>query len=287
MHAIAHQDVQTPYESCLWEKNPWPHRGIEPASASCWSNALPTELHPHSAVLAQVYYLNSSSGHWSGAVVHDSSTSHSWLQQWSLIWCCLTWHVYSSTYHSWHQQWSLIWCCLTWQLYFSLLTPTVVTDLVLSYVTCLQLYFSLLTPAVVTDLALSYVTHVYSSTSHSWLQQWSLIWRCLTQHMSSALLLTPDSSSGHWSGAVLRDTCLQLCFSILTQAVVTDLALSYTTQVYSLTSHSWLQQWSLIWRCLTQHMSTALLLAYGHLTTAVAWHCLAYMCLQLELAPAL
>ena len=23
-----------------------PHRGIEPASAACWSDALPTELHP-------------------------------------------------------------------------------------------------------------------------------------------------------------------------------------------------------------------------------------------------
>ena len=27
-------------------KNPLPHRGIEPASAACRSDALPTELHP-------------------------------------------------------------------------------------------------------------------------------------------------------------------------------------------------------------------------------------------------
>ena len=35
-------------ESWLWEKNPLPHRGIEPASVVCRSDALPTELHPHS-----------------------------------------------------------------------------------------------------------------------------------------------------------------------------------------------------------------------------------------------
>ena len=35
-------------ESGLWEKNPLPQRGIEPASAACWSDAVPTELHPHS-----------------------------------------------------------------------------------------------------------------------------------------------------------------------------------------------------------------------------------------------
>ena len=34
-------------ESWLWEKNPFPHRGIELASAACRSDALPTELHPH------------------------------------------------------------------------------------------------------------------------------------------------------------------------------------------------------------------------------------------------
>ena len=33
--------------SWLWEKNPLPHRGIEPASAVCRSDALPTEPHPH------------------------------------------------------------------------------------------------------------------------------------------------------------------------------------------------------------------------------------------------
>ena len=27
------------------EKNPLPHRRIEPASAACWSDGLPTELH--------------------------------------------------------------------------------------------------------------------------------------------------------------------------------------------------------------------------------------------------
>ena len=34
-------------ESWLWEKNPLPHRGIEPASATFRSDFLPTELHPH------------------------------------------------------------------------------------------------------------------------------------------------------------------------------------------------------------------------------------------------
>ena len=33
-------------ESWLWEKNPLLHQGIEPASAACQSDALPTELHP-------------------------------------------------------------------------------------------------------------------------------------------------------------------------------------------------------------------------------------------------
>ena len=34
-----------------WEKNPLPHRGIEPASAACRSDDLPTEPHPHSTHL--------------------------------------------------------------------------------------------------------------------------------------------------------------------------------------------------------------------------------------------
>ena len=33
-------------ESWLWEKNPLPHQGIEPASAACQSESLPTEPHP-------------------------------------------------------------------------------------------------------------------------------------------------------------------------------------------------------------------------------------------------
>ena len=41
-------------ESWPWEKSPLPHRGIEAASAACRSDALATELHPHtnSRVLA-------------------------------------------------------------------------------------------------------------------------------------------------------------------------------------------------------------------------------------------
>ena len=50
MDAIAHGGVRTPQESLHWkltrEKNPLPHRGIEPASAACRSNTLSTELHP-------------------------------------------------------------------------------------------------------------------------------------------------------------------------------------------------------------------------------------------------
>ena len=50
MHAIAHWGcTDTVRESALkvdWEKNPLPHRGIEPASAACRSDALPTELTP-------------------------------------------------------------------------------------------------------------------------------------------------------------------------------------------------------------------------------------------------
>ena len=47
MHAIAHGGVRTPSrESALkvdsWKKNPLPHRGIEPASKACRSDALPT-----------------------------------------------------------------------------------------------------------------------------------------------------------------------------------------------------------------------------------------------------
>ena len=34
-------------ESWHWEKNPLPHRRIEPASATSRSDALPAELHPH------------------------------------------------------------------------------------------------------------------------------------------------------------------------------------------------------------------------------------------------
>ena len=59
MHMIAHGGVgvggecrhckRVCTESCLWEKNPLLHWGIEPASAACRSNALPTELHPCSA----------------------------------------------------------------------------------------------------------------------------------------------------------------------------------------------------------------------------------------------
>ena len=44
--AIAHGGC-TDTESWLWEENPLPHWGIKPASATWWSAALPTELHPH------------------------------------------------------------------------------------------------------------------------------------------------------------------------------------------------------------------------------------------------
>ena len=52
MHVIAHWGVRghrrrACAESWLWEKNPLPHLGIEPASAACWSDALPIELHLH------------------------------------------------------------------------------------------------------------------------------------------------------------------------------------------------------------------------------------------------
>ena len=45
--------TNTVRESALkvdWEKNLLPHRAIEPVSAVCRSDALPTELHPHPAV---------------------------------------------------------------------------------------------------------------------------------------------------------------------------------------------------------------------------------------------
>ena len=34
-------------ESWLWQKNPLLHWGIKPASVMCWSDSIPTELHPH------------------------------------------------------------------------------------------------------------------------------------------------------------------------------------------------------------------------------------------------
>ena len=37
-------------ESWLWEKNSFLHQGIEPASAKCLSDVLPTELHPNPCV---------------------------------------------------------------------------------------------------------------------------------------------------------------------------------------------------------------------------------------------
>ena len=40
-------------ESWPWEKNPLPHRGIEPAPVACRSNALPTGPHPRSVSFAQ------------------------------------------------------------------------------------------------------------------------------------------------------------------------------------------------------------------------------------------
>ena len=54
MHVIAHRGVRThvresaaKVDSGRKKKNPSPHGGIEPASAACRSDALPTELHPH------------------------------------------------------------------------------------------------------------------------------------------------------------------------------------------------------------------------------------------------
>ena len=51
MHAIAHgvyrHRNRVCTESWLWEKNLLLHRGMEPVSAACRSDALPTELQPH------------------------------------------------------------------------------------------------------------------------------------------------------------------------------------------------------------------------------------------------
>ena len=62
MHEIAHGGVRhrerTCTESSLWEENPLLHRGIEPASAACRSDALPTELHPIPSYSLQARYWN-------------------------------------------------------------------------------------------------------------------------------------------------------------------------------------------------------------------------------------
>ena len=50
MHAIAQGGVRNKIRDLHWEKKPLPHRGIEPASAACRSDAGPTELHPHTVV---------------------------------------------------------------------------------------------------------------------------------------------------------------------------------------------------------------------------------------------
>ena len=42
--------------NAVWEKNPLPHRRIEPASAAWRSDALPTELHPIPIVAGRLYY---------------------------------------------------------------------------------------------------------------------------------------------------------------------------------------------------------------------------------------
>ena len=56
MHVIAHRGVQTHVRVCtesgLWEKNPLPHRGIEPASTVCGFDAVPTELHPNPIIIS-------------------------------------------------------------------------------------------------------------------------------------------------------------------------------------------------------------------------------------------
>ena len=62
MHVVAPRGVGHRKRACtesrLREKNPLPHRGIEPASAACWSSAVPTELHPHA--LQRVAYFQTS-----------------------------------------------------------------------------------------------------------------------------------------------------------------------------------------------------------------------------------
>ena len=68
MHAIAHGVMggggvtdtlkRVCSESWFWEKNPLPHRGIEPTSAACRSNTLATELYPHPSSLCT--YIRSS-----------------------------------------------------------------------------------------------------------------------------------------------------------------------------------------------------------------------------------
>ena len=55
--------TDTVKESALtddWEKNPLPHRGIEPVSAACRSDAIPAELHPNPFNVAEVLELPSS-----------------------------------------------------------------------------------------------------------------------------------------------------------------------------------------------------------------------------------
>ena len=51
VNAVAHGGVWKPVctetTQSLWEKNSFPHQGIEPASAACQSDVLLTELHPH------------------------------------------------------------------------------------------------------------------------------------------------------------------------------------------------------------------------------------------------
>ena len=47
VHACTRGCTDTVRESALKEKNPLPHRGIEPVLAACQTDALPTELHPH------------------------------------------------------------------------------------------------------------------------------------------------------------------------------------------------------------------------------------------------
>ena len=48
-------------ESCLWAKDPLPHRGIKPASAACQSDALPTELNPHINICTNITDVTSKS----------------------------------------------------------------------------------------------------------------------------------------------------------------------------------------------------------------------------------